>query len=67
MDLEFRGKHAEFFADTTPEIDLEGTQSSGKTIVGLWKDRWPRRRERLQRVGATEVIVHLRDALAQLH
>jgi hypothetical protein len=35
--LEFRGVHAEFLADMTPEIDLEGALSCGKTIVCLWK------------------------------
>lgn len=36
--LQFRGKHEEFLHDTTPEIDLEGALSSGKTIVALWKE-----------------------------
>lgn len=36
--LEFRGVHAEFLADTTPEIDLEGSLSCGKTTVALWKE-----------------------------
>lgn len=36
--LEFIGVHAEFLADETPEIDLEGALMSGKTIVCLWKE-----------------------------
>lgn len=35
--LEFYGIHAEFLADTTAEIDLEGALACGKTIVCLWK------------------------------
>jgi len=38
MSLEFRGKHLEFLHDETPEIELEGAQASGKTIVALWKE-----------------------------
>src|SRR5262252_2775225 len=36
--LEFRGKHLEFLHDTTPEIELSGALSSGKTVVALWKE-----------------------------
>jgi len=36
--LEFRGVHAEFLRDRSPEIDLEGSLSSGKTVVCLWKE-----------------------------
>lgn len=36
--LEFRGVHADFLADITPEIDLEGSLSCGKTTVALWKE-----------------------------
>src|SRR5262249_14593722 len=36
--LEFRGQHLEFLHDTTTEIDLEGSLSSGKTVVCLWKE-----------------------------
>lgn len=36
--LEFIGVHAEFLADDTPEIDLEGSLSCGKTTVALWKE-----------------------------
>jgi hypothetical protein len=36
--LEFRGPHAEFLADATPEIDFEGSRNSGKTICCLWKE-----------------------------
>lgn len=38
MNLEFRGPHQQFLHDTTPEIDLEGSRSCGKTIVCLWKE-----------------------------
>lgn len=31
--LEFRGVHAEFLADTTPEIDFEGSRYSGKNFA----------------------------------
>lgn len=34
----FYGVHAEFFRDTTPEIDIEGALSSGKTTVCLHKE-----------------------------
>lgn len=33
MPLEFRGVHAEFLKDSTPEIDIEGGRNSGKTWV----------------------------------
>lgn len=36
--LEFIGVHADFLADATPEIDLEGSLSCGKTTVALWKE-----------------------------
>lgn len=36
--LEFQGKHAAFIADETPEIEVEGCQSTGKTIAALWKE-----------------------------
>lgn len=36
--LTFLGKHLAFLHDKTPEIDLEGALSSGKTIVALWKE-----------------------------
>jgi hypothetical protein len=36
--LDFRGPHLEFLHDKTPEIDLEGSLSSGKTVVCLWKE-----------------------------
>lgn len=38
MALDFRGVHAAFLIDTTPEIDLEGSLSCGKTTVALWKE-----------------------------
>ena len=37
LKLQFRGKHAEFLRDETREIDLEGSLSSGKTVVALYK------------------------------
>lgn len=36
--LEFRGKHAAFLRDMTPEILVEGSLSSGKSTVGIWKE-----------------------------
>lgn len=36
--LDFRGVHLEFLRDRSPEIDLEGSLSSGKTVVCLWKE-----------------------------
>jgi hypothetical protein len=38
MQLEFRGKHLEFLNDPTPEILVEGSLSSGKSTVGIWKE-----------------------------
>ncbi len=38
MALAFQGLHAAFLTDPTPEIELEGALSSGKTIVALWKE-----------------------------
>lgn len=36
--LEFRGPHLDFLNDATPEIDLEGSLSCGKTTVCLCKE-----------------------------
>lgn len=36
--IEFLGTHNAFLHDATPEIELEGALSSGKTIVALWKE-----------------------------
>ena len=36
--ITFRGPHLAFLHDKTPEIDLEGSLSSGKTVVCLWKE-----------------------------
>lgn len=38
QQLEFRGQHLEFLSDATPEILVEGSLSSGKTTVALWKE-----------------------------
>jgi len=38
MSLKFEGIHAAFMVDDTPEIDLEGSLSCGKTIACLWKE-----------------------------
>lgn len=38
MAITFQGKHLEFLNDRTPEIDLEGALSCGKTTVALWKE-----------------------------
>lgn len=38
MLLTFQGPHLEFLNDKTPEIQLAGALSSGKTTVALWKD-----------------------------
>lgn len=38
IEERFIGPHREFLSDETPEIELEGTLSSGKTIVALWKE-----------------------------
>ena len=35
--MRWAGPIAEFMRDTTPEIDLEGALSSGKTTAALWK------------------------------
>lgn len=35
--MKWRGPIADFMQDTTPEIDLEGALSSGKTTACLWK------------------------------
>lgn len=35
--MRWRGPIADFLRDTTPEIDLEGALSSGKTTAALWK------------------------------
>lgn len=45
-NLQFQGVHADFLADETREIDLEGSLSSGKTTVALFKElqallKWP--------------------------
>jgi len=37
VQMRWRGPIAEFLADPTPEIDLEGALSSGKTTACLWK------------------------------
>lgn len=36
--LEFRGQHLAFLSDSTPEILVEGSLSSGKTTVAVWKE-----------------------------
>ena len=38
LEAGFRGQIAEFIADTTPEIDLEGSRDCGKTTGGLFKE-----------------------------
>lgn len=38
MAIEFRGKHLEFLNDDSPERDLEGSLSCGKTTVALWSE-----------------------------
>ncbi len=38
MPLEFRGVHAEIYADRTREVDAEGALSSGKTTLALAKE-----------------------------
>lgn len=38
QQLEFRGQHLEFLHDATPEILVEGSLSSGKTTVAVWKE-----------------------------
>lgn len=38
MQLEFRGQHLAFLTDQTPEILVEGSLSSGKTTVAVWKE-----------------------------
>lgn len=38
VEQRFRGPHLEFLHDPTPEIELEGVQSSGKTLVAMWKE-----------------------------
>lgn len=38
VTMKWRGPIADFMRDTTPEIDLEGALSSGKTTAALWKE-----------------------------
>lgn len=37
LEMRWRGPIAAFMRDETPEIDLEGALSSGKTTACLWK------------------------------
>ena len=37
VEMRWRGPISEFLLDETPEIDLEGALSSGKTTACLWK------------------------------
>jgi hypothetical protein len=37
VDIHWKGPIAQFMRDTSPEIDLEGALSSGKTTACLWK------------------------------
>jgi hypothetical protein len=37
VELDWRGPVSQFMLDDTPEIDIEGALSSGKTTVCLWK------------------------------
>ncbi len=36
--ISFKGQHLEFLTDSTPEILVEGSLSSGKTTVAVWKE-----------------------------
>lgn len=38
VEMRWKGPIADFMRDTTPEIDLEGALSSGKTTACLWKE-----------------------------
>jgi hypothetical protein len=38
VTMHWKGPIADFMRDTTPEIDLEGALSSGKTTAALWKE-----------------------------
>ena len=40
LTIRWQGPIAEFFRDTTPELDLEGSRLSGKTTACLWKEHW---------------------------
>ncbi len=69
--LEFIGVHAEFLADESPEIDLEGSLSCGKTTVALWKEleylrRFPGIWTLMSRWVEDQVKTLLRPAFEQL-
>lgn len=73
--LEFRGVHLEFLRDETPEIDLEGALSCGKTIVCLWKELEALRQEpgiwsliARYTEGATQTLLRPQfEQLARIH
>lgn len=70
--LDFQGIHAEFLVDPTQEISLEGSLSSGKTTVGLWKElealkRWPGVWSLIARWTDDAVTTKLIPAMEQLH
>lgn len=69
--LEFIGIHKEFLDDDTPEIDLEGSLSCGKTTVALWKEllkleRYPGIWSLIGRWVDDQVNTLLRPAFEQL-
>ena len=69
--LEFIGVHRDFLNDDTPEIDLEGSLSCGKTTVALWKellamDKHPGIWVLIARWVDDQVKTLLRPALEQL-
>lgn len=69
--IEFRGQHAAFLLDETPEISLEGALSCGKTTVALWKEleflkRYPGIRVLISRWTDDAVKTLLKPAFEQM-
>lgn len=71
VNMRWRGPIGAFMRDETPEIDLEGALSSGKTTAALWKefnafDAYPGIHGWIGRYGDGETQTKVRPAFEQI-